>query len=238
MKINILITCLIISAVFTACKEDDDAPPRATANFDFTNCKAPCTVNFINISQNATSYNWNFGDGTTSTETNPKHFYENAGTYNVKLEAAGEGGNHTREKEVVISAPVFRMKYKVDGILVEESTLVASRETPAGFMSISTSTNNNPPMFNFVIEKPTAGFTSNSTFNLYIGTAQGMANHIGLNNINYSSQYDSTGIDLNINYINYNNGGIVSGTFSGFVRSSGGITKQISEGEFKMTFSN
>ncbi|QTV04797.1 T9SS type B sorting domain-containing protein [Faecalibacter bovis] len=32
-----------------------------------------------------TSYLWNFGDGTTSTEAAPIHFYTSAGTYNVQL---------------------------------------------------------------------------------------------------------------------------------------------------------
>lgn len=31
------------------------------------------------------SWNWDFGDGTTSTEQNPQHTYENAGTYSVEL---------------------------------------------------------------------------------------------------------------------------------------------------------
>ncbi len=33
------------------------------------------------------SYSWNFGDGTSSTQTNPSHFYANSGTYNVSLTA-------------------------------------------------------------------------------------------------------------------------------------------------------
>lgn len=40
---------------------------------------------FTNISQNAETYIWNFGDGTTSAEKNPKHTYTQAGTYSVQL---------------------------------------------------------------------------------------------------------------------------------------------------------
>ncbi len=46
------------------------------------------TVQFINESIGAVSYFWNFGDGSqdsTSTETNPIHFYPNDGSYLVTL---------------------------------------------------------------------------------------------------------------------------------------------------------
>lgn len=42
---------------------------------------------FVNQSQNATSYWWDFGDGNTSTQANPWHQYTQAGTYTVKLVA-------------------------------------------------------------------------------------------------------------------------------------------------------
>ena len=45
---------------------------------------APYNVQFENTSQ-GTSFTWNFGDGTTSTQTNPSHTYTNGGTYIVTL---------------------------------------------------------------------------------------------------------------------------------------------------------
>jgi PKD repeat protein len=45
------------------------------------------TVNFTNNSTNATTYSWNFGNGTTSTATNPTVTYASAGTYSVCLTA-------------------------------------------------------------------------------------------------------------------------------------------------------
>jgi PKD repeat protein len=39
---------------------------------------------------NATGYLWNFGDGTTSAETNPTHIYSSDDTYAVTLTAYGE----------------------------------------------------------------------------------------------------------------------------------------------------
>ena len=34
---------------------------------------------------NPTSWNWDFGDGNSSTAQNPTHVYATAGTYDVKL---------------------------------------------------------------------------------------------------------------------------------------------------------
>jgi len=62
--------------------------PRPTADFrtnDTIACKAPLTVNFQNLSTGAVSYQWNFGDGNTSTSVNPVHTYTVTGNYTVRL---------------------------------------------------------------------------------------------------------------------------------------------------------
>ena len=50
------------------------------------------TVTFTNNSSNAISYQWNFGDGSFSADTNPVHFYSQPGIYNVTLTAASPSG--------------------------------------------------------------------------------------------------------------------------------------------------
>ena len=63
----------------------------AKAGFTFTapnSCTAPSTVNFTNTSTGsggALTYQWDFGDGTTSVSINPIHTYTSGGTYTVKL---------------------------------------------------------------------------------------------------------------------------------------------------------
>ncbi|MEO8146777.1 MAG: PKD domain-containing protein [Bacteroidia bacterium] len=52
-------------------------------------CQAPASVAFSNLSNNAGSYFWDFGDGTTSTLMNPVHVYANYGDYTVKLVSDG-----------------------------------------------------------------------------------------------------------------------------------------------------
>jgi PKD repeat protein len=75
-----------------------NAPPSATlADFvaNVTSGLAPLTVNFTNLSTNATSYAWEFGDGNASALTNPVNTYTNAGAYSVTLTAFGPGGTNT-----------------------------------------------------------------------------------------------------------------------------------------------
>ena len=56
-------------------------------------------VNFTDLtSGNATSFNWNFGDGGGSTAQNPSHTYMTAGSYTVSLTATGPGGSDTETK--------------------------------------------------------------------------------------------------------------------------------------------
>jgi PKD repeat protein len=50
-------------------------------------------VVFKNISTDAASYLWNFGDGEQSTEESPTHLYKNAGTYNVRLSVKNDCGS-------------------------------------------------------------------------------------------------------------------------------------------------
>jgi len=59
--------------------------PKPVAMFDYE--VEAGTVAFINLSQGAERYNWNFGDGSTSMEENPVHEYAGNGFYNVTLNA-------------------------------------------------------------------------------------------------------------------------------------------------------
>ena len=43
------------------------------------------SVSFSNTSAGATAYQWNFGDGNTSTLASPQHSYNAAGTFNIEL---------------------------------------------------------------------------------------------------------------------------------------------------------
>lgn len=49
-------------------------------------------VNCTNLSSGAISYYWNFGDGSNSTDTDPVHYYQNIGEYQITLIATNAKG--------------------------------------------------------------------------------------------------------------------------------------------------
>ncbi|GJM33894.1 MAG: hypothetical protein DHS20C18_28950 [Saprospiraceae bacterium] len=65
--------------------------PIPSFEFQLMNGCHPDSVMFTNLSQNADSYVWDFGDNTTSVLSNPKHFYQNPGMFTVTLTAMIDG---------------------------------------------------------------------------------------------------------------------------------------------------
>ncbi len=64
-----------------------DVTPQFSAN-NLNSCAAPMTVSFTNTSTgnlSNVSFEWNFGDGNTSTTENPTHTYDTPGSYDVSL---------------------------------------------------------------------------------------------------------------------------------------------------------
>lgn len=70
--------------------------PKPVANFNTGGNTCNLTVNFNNTSSmssgSLTTYNWNFGDNTTSAVKNPTHTYANPGTYLVTLIVGSNSG--------------------------------------------------------------------------------------------------------------------------------------------------
>jgi PKD repeat protein len=65
------------------------------------------TIQFTNLSRRATSYQWDFGDGSTSTEVNPSHIFH-SGTYDVKLTASNLCNSaSTTQSLIVAPGPVY-----------------------------------------------------------------------------------------------------------------------------------
>jgi PGF-pre-PGF domain-containing protein len=86
--------------------------PAPVANFTGTPTSgtAPLTVTFTDVSTNApTSWNWTFGDGSTSGEQHPVHIYQINGTYTVSLTAtnAAGSGNFTKTDYITVSTGVI-----------------------------------------------------------------------------------------------------------------------------------
>lgn len=102
-----IIPVITILFILQACGKKSNLPGNTViAGFSISgfDIAAPSTITFVNISSNATTYLWNFGDGNTSTQFNPTHTYNLAGTYQLQLTATGPSGSKSICKLVSIEA--------------------------------------------------------------------------------------------------------------------------------------
>lgn len=98
-----------ISLVFVSCK-DKIGPPPPNADFIVTNnfCTAPCTLYFKNNSQHSTStFDWDFGNGSTGNTEDTAIRYDYEGVYEVFLTAYNEDGESSESRKVVEIAPAL-----------------------------------------------------------------------------------------------------------------------------------
>lgn len=79
--------------------------PNPTADFLFTPIQPETNkpTTFINQSQGATLYGWDFGDGNITNEENPVHQYDKTGSFNVCLTATNEYGCSDKKCKTVYS---------------------------------------------------------------------------------------------------------------------------------------
>jgi len=82
-------------------------PP--VANFGYTvNCNNHVTVAFIDssltdIAYGPITYQWDFGDGSTSSSQSPSHSYSSLGTYNVTLNVTNGPCSYSSSKAIVLA---------------------------------------------------------------------------------------------------------------------------------------
>ena len=101
--------------ITVGCGDEEEPPPSGgddpIASFQFeVDANDFLTVNFSNFSQNATSYSWDFGDGSNSTEESPSHTYAAAGDYDVILTASNaDGKSAMRTQSISITDPNMQL---------------------------------------------------------------------------------------------------------------------------------
>ncbi len=108
-------------------------PPLPIADFQgpAQGCK-PLDVQFINNSQYANTYFWDFGDGGTSTQMAPNYTYYNPGNYTVSLKIIGAGGQDTMIQQNIIS--VYEMP---NAFFTVSPTTVFIPNVAASFFNLS-----------------------------------------------------------------------------------------------------
>ncbi len=123
------ILVLPLALFMIQCGNGDEFPvPEASTQARFTytitnNGIAPCEVTFTNQSVNATSFNWEFGNGENSTEENPVVSYNEPGNFTVTLTVGSENPDlhyNTLEKQEIIAVrdqPIKRLYFtdRTDG---------------------------------------------------------------------------------------------------------------------------
>ena len=84
----------------------------------FTATSSGLTATFIDNSSSASSYLWDFGDGATSTASNPSHIYASAGTYTICLTVTNACGDMDSTCETM-QIPIVGVTSPVPGFLMQ-----------------------------------------------------------------------------------------------------------------------
>lgn len=101
MRVNVKTSWLaLIGVAVMGC-----ARPMAEFSYSENQRIAPVEVAFSNESDNAETYEWDFGDGTISMEETPTHTYETSGNYLVSLKAIKGKKENITQKRVLVNAP-------------------------------------------------------------------------------------------------------------------------------------
>lgn len=150
---NIKLTYLLLLAIFvgfSSCKNDDEeVNPEPLPIAQFVQNKqiteAYEMVSFVNTSENATHYEWDFGKGITSTQESPQITFYDPGTYTVKLTAY----NSANKASVASGTLVVGRKY-ITKITLERIDSVSQggypwdpQDGPDLYMRIGSANNSN-----------------------------------------------------------------------------------------------
>ena len=104
--INSSFICFIFTIILSGCNPEIVKPNACFDYIPTINLITSDTIRFSNSSENATRYLWDFGDGIKSTENSPKHIYNSAGSYNVKLTTYNEDNIDSISKTIMIADTV------------------------------------------------------------------------------------------------------------------------------------
>ena len=113
---------LFIAVLIGSCKPGADVAPEPKPEVFFSITDKELGFYQFNLTaKNTTQFMWDFGDGGSSSESNPQYRYTRNGNFTVRLTGTGKGGTTTFTKSVsVATVPgtvTFWMKsgkYKVD----------------------------------------------------------------------------------------------------------------------------
>ena len=114
------------------------APVTASLDADATDVATNHEVAFTNASTGtAPTYDWDFGDGVTSTLENPTHAYVTAGTYTVTLTAHNSyGPDSAADLMIIVGAPALA-SFDASAVNVKTHQVVDFTNTSTGSATLS-----------------------------------------------------------------------------------------------------
>ncbi len=96
-----------------SCSEKSGTEIYIGFNFSVDQSTAPSTVSFTNHSTGASSFEWNFGDGSISDEKEPVHVYTSPGNYEVTLTA--KSGTESKHLSKYVEVTEASNEPKIEG---------------------------------------------------------------------------------------------------------------------------
>ena len=189
------------SVTFTNYINVEEAP---FADFDYL--VDELSVDFENLSGNATSYFWSFGDGGTSTNTNPIHVYDEDGVYTVTLTATNACGTdvYTQIIEIITLPQAFFSSDVTEGCDPFEVEFINLSSPNAQFFSWSFPGGSPPTSTSF---EPTIVYETPGTYNVSL-TVSNEAGDDVQTSVNYITvlpqptaefNYTTNGLQVNFN---------------------------------------
>lgn len=189
---------------FIACDSNDDSIEKGTlsARYTFVREATAGMITFINTSENANSFVWDFGDGTSSTIKNPVKTFTETGDYVVTLTATNTKTGETDSFSSTVSIFVFQGGLVLNGDFESGTTpwrLGVDNNLPAGllitesdntYFSINVAAAGNPFDVNLsqLGMNMTQGTTYRLTFDAWSDVNRSIIIGIGLSNDPWTNQ--------------------------------------------------
>jgi PKD repeat protein len=142
---SIVLVLFIILCTTVSCNKT--SPPTDCISAIADSFYVGQTVTFTSCSQGATSYLWNFGDGTTATTATATHAYTMAGMYGVSFTAFNSGGAGIVR---TLTVTVFDASWTFKGITYYTDTCVTPSDSSYGILFADNQTPSNNYSFSGV----------------------------------------------------------------------------------------
>jgi PKD repeat protein len=109
MKRYLFISLFCLAVI--SCKKETEPVPEAVSEFYLGSevVKESTTITPINVSKDAVSYLWDFGNGETSTQEIPSIYFGKGGTYTVSLTVKNAAGvSTTSQRKIKVLTPMVK----------------------------------------------------------------------------------------------------------------------------------